>query len=62
MVKIGPAFYISETVADLEKEVRLTGLVPKISKRSFAAFSFLVPDTGVTFQLSHLRVIGWTLR
>jgi hypothetical protein len=62
LVRIGPTFSISETVSDLQKEVRLTVQVPKISKRSFAAFSFLVLDTGVTLQLSQLRVIGWTLR
>ena len=62
VLRIGPTFSISVTVSDLQKDVRLTVEVPKISKRSFSAFSFIVPDTGIELHVTQFRVIGWTLQ
>jgi hypothetical protein len=59
LMRIGPAFYLCDTISSPEEEERFSVISSLISKRSFCAFSFMVPDSGVVFQLSELRVIGW---
>jgi hypothetical protein len=62
LIKIGPACYISDSLAAPQKNISVVVRPSDIAKSQFAALSFIVPDAEASLFLSKLRVIGWTSR
>jgi hypothetical protein len=58
-IKIGPAYFISGSLADLKQDYTFSVPVAVLVKPQIAALTFFVPYAGSPLLLSNLRVIGW---
>jgi hypothetical protein len=59
LIKIGPAYYVSDSLFASQQDFSLLVRRSDIAKSHFAALTFYVTDAGVRLLLSQLRVIGW---
>jgi hypothetical protein len=59
LVRIGPAYSLSDSLLTLQKDFSLLARRSDIAKPQFAALTFYVPDNGARLLLWELRVIGW---
>jgi hypothetical protein len=60
LIRIGPAWYVSDSLFTLQQDFSLLVRRSDIAKPHFAALTFYVPESGVRLLLWQLRVIGWT--
>jgi hypothetical protein len=62
LVKLGPAYYLSDSLLSPQKNFSLTVKPFDLAKPQFSALTFIITDEEVSLVLSQLRVIGWRAR
>jgi hypothetical protein len=62
LIRIGPAYYVSDSLFTLQQDFSLPVRRSDIAKSHFAALTFYATDAGVRLLLWQLRVVGWTTR
>jgi hypothetical protein len=59
LVRIGPAYYLRDSVYAAQENISLKVKASALSKRHYCALTFLTDDSRTHLQLSDLRVVGW---